>query len=518
MIEEDFTPKEPMSATATFTNKLPTLLYTSEQVREGEKLAAKSCDISLFELMQRAGQAAFDLLLHRYPDSKHILVCCGKGNNGGDGYIIANLAKKAGLTVSLWQVGDITQLQGDAKQAMRAYQAAGGHIQAPQKIVPADVDLIVDALLGTGIQGNVRPPFAAVIKTIKQASTPILSVDIPSGLDTDTGATLGSIVTADSTISFIGLKQGLLTGQARDHVGKLFFAGLGVSESFDDLIAAGAYLSSIDCLSEIKSRAKSAHKGTSGKAVFTGSNEGFNGAIYLAAKAAARAGVGMIAITCHAGSTTPIRSQFPEAMISAVDESTISERLQWTDVVCLGPGLGRDFWGKAIFQQCESYLQANKLPRVLDADALYFLATADDLKYSNERIITPHPGEAATLIGTSIAVIESNRFAAAAALQQRYGGIVVLKGAGTLIRCATTTTVCHAGNPGMATGGMGDVLSGVITAFLAQGYGLERSAILGTIVHSLAADECAKADGEIGMLASDLFTPIRHIINRCVNS
>jgi len=502
------------SSPTTFTASLPEPLYTSGQVREGEKQAAENCGIGLFELMQRAGQAVFDVLKQHYPDAKHILVCSGKGNNGGDGYIVASLAINAGMRVSVWQIGDANQLTGDAKQAMHAYLDIGGEIQQPCNTVSQEIDIIIDGLLGTGISGDVRSPFAELIGRLNQASIPIISIDTPSGLDTDTGTPLGSAIQADATVSFIGLKQGLVTGQARQQVGKLYFAGLGVDDSFKKLVPTTTLLSRSNWLRNLKPRVKHAHKGTSGKATFIGGDEGLNGAIYLAARSAARSGTGMIAVLCHVESATAIRTQMPEAMVSVCDNQTVSARMEWANVACLGPGLGRHQWGEDLFTQCESYLETHKKPRVLDADALFWLATTTAFTYSDERIITPHPGEAAALLGQSIASIEKDRFAAATKLQKRYGGVVVLKGAGTLIRDSQTTVVCHAGNPGMATGGMGDVLSGVITAFLAQGYNLEQSARLGTLVHSLAADECALKNGEIGMLASDLFEPIRHVVNQ----
>lgn len=503
-----------MNHSNTFTPKLPEPLYTSQQVRDGEKQAAKNVGVSLFMLMQRAGQAALDVILHRYPEAKHMLVCCGKGNNGGDGYIVATLGRNLGMRVSLWQIGDSGQLTDDVKQAMQAYLDSGGEVKSPCEYIPQGVDVIVDGLLGTGIQGDVRAPFTEVIETLNQALLPIISIDTPSGLDTDTGALLGNVVKADATVSFIGLKRGLVTGQAREYVGKLYFAGLGVSDSFDKLVSTKILLTHPSWLNQIKPRSKHAHKGCNGKAVFIGGGDGLSGAIYLACKGAARTGAGMIAVLCHPESALPMRTQLPEAMTSVASNQKVLERLEWSTVACLGPGLGRDKWGEDLFSQCESYLQAHKQPRVLDADALYWLANASVFSRSDERIITPHPGEAATLLGKSIAEIEKDRFAAAIDLQTRFGGVVVLKGAGTLIRDHQTTVVCHAGNPGMATGGMGDVLSGVITALLAQGYSVMQSARLGTLIHSLAADECTLNNGEIGLLASDLFESMRHIINR----
>lgn len=500
-----------MTLTSSNHSTLPDTLYTSEQVREGEVAAAQACHLDMYSLMLRAGQAVFDEVLHQYPNLKHILICCGKGNNGGDGYAAGKLALERGLTVTLWQVGSAQELKGDAATARDAFVGAGGVISAPQNTVPNSVDVIVDGLLGTGIIGEVRPYFAHLIERLNQAKAPIVAIDTPSGLNTDTGAVAGTAVVADHTVTFIGVKQGLVTANARAYTGLLSFAGLGVDGVFAKQTVASALLAQSSWLDLMKVRARDTHKGKQGSVFVVGGNEGMSGAAYLAACAAFRSGAGLVAAYVHPESRLPIRSMLPEAMVSSseTDLALLESRSQWASALCIGPGLGRDDWGKRVYSSAiEFSIKFNKA-MVVDADGLYWLSMHPERRAN--RVLTPHPGEAARLLGITSAQVESDRYSAAARLQHVFGGVVVLKGAGTIICDGSTMVVCHAGNPGMATGGMGDVLAGVITSFLAQGYSLFKSAVLGTLVHSCAADRNAKINGEVGMIASDLLNDIRYI-------
>ncbi|MGR5176374.1 NAD(P)H-hydrate dehydratase [Vibrio parahaemolyticus] len=499
--------------------RLPENLYTSQQVRAGEQEAAQHLQLAMYTLMERAGQAVFDLLVERYPDARSILICCGRGNNGGDGYIVGGLAIKAGFQVLLWQIGEASSLSGDAKRAMEAFVAAGGEIHAPCNEIPESIDVIIDGLLGTGITGEVRPFYAHLIDRINQACCPILSIDTPSGLDTDTGALLGHTVKADSTISFIGLKRGLVTGKARVYTGVLCFAGLGVEHVFDDLNTSNVILSQPNWLEQLLPRERDAHKGSHGRALVVGSGSGMSGACYLASAAALRAGAGLVAVQCHEDSAMAIRSLLPEAMVSSHNSLSLQSRLDWCSGVALGMGLGRDKWGGKVYEQVINTVSEKELPCVLDADALYWLSKEYYPLNTLHSIITPHPGEAAMLLGCSVAEIEKDRFEAIRKLQARYGGIVVLKGAGTLVDNGKNTVVCHAGNPGMAAGGTGDLLAGTILALLIGGYSAFHSAVLGTLIHSLAADQEALRYGETGMLASDMLPGIRQFANnRLFNS
>ena len=487
---------------------LPNSFYTAQQVKQGEVQAAKAKGLEMFSLMERAGQAVFTIALAQYPSAHHWLVCCGGGNNGGDGYIAACLAKSMGHQVTVWQIGDPEKLTGDALTAYYHWLDHGGDVYPVDDRIPRDVDLILDGLLGTGLNGPVREPVSDVIDTINQSGKPVIAIDIPSGLSADTGAVLGKSVRAQHTISFIGLKQGLVTGEARNYVGKLHFAGLGVSESFDEqniptVKAIDTRLMKL-CLPR---RAASSHKGKHGKAVLIGGHAGMGGAMILSAQACSRVGCGLTAALVHPENTTAMLMAAPEVMCAGWTEERLAQRLEWCDVIGLGPGLGRDDQSQYLFDA----VRASQKPKVVDADALCLLAQAPN--YDDRRILTPHSAEAARLLGASVELIEADRYKAITALQQKYGGVIVLKGAGTLVCDGHETFVCLAGNPGMATGGMGDVLTGVITSLLAQGLSLFNAAKAGVLIHSQAADKDAELKGERGLLASDLLPHLRTLVN-----
>ncbi|GHA66416.1 NAD(P)H-hydrate dehydratase [Photobacterium aphoticum] len=519
-------------------------VFSAAQVREGERAVAKLLNIEMYALMERAGAAVFDCLqqvcplaspssspLSSLPQASSIhtstnpsslpcvssaqppslLVCCGGGNNGGDGYVVARLAQQAGYQVTVWQGSDPARLQGDAARAYHAWCAIGGETCLPEKAVPDGVGVIVDALLGTGLSGTVRETMAAMIAAINCASVPIIAVDLPSGLCADTGRVWGTAVQATHTVTFIGVKRGLVTGRAARHVGALHFAGLGVEKAFAQHCLSTEHLITTSRMDRLlPARDRCAHKGDHGRILLVGGDRGFGGAIRLAAEAAARSGAGLTAALTQSDNALAMLVAIPEIMAQGWQQDgaeAARQRLDWADVLVLGPGLGQSGWSQALYQT----LSHTDKPLVLDADGLNLLARAPD--YKNNRIITPHPGEAARLLQCSVAEVENDRFSAARALQHRYGGVVVLKGAGTLVDDGHHCWVCTAGNPGMATGGMGDVLSGIIGALLGQGLGLSDAAQCGVWIHSTAADHCAQ-DGERGMLASDLFPYIRQRVNR----
>ncbi|MFV0449191.1 MAG: NAD(P)H-hydrate dehydratase [Vibrio sp.] len=488
---------------------IPSVFYTAQQVKQGEVLAAKSMGLEMFSLMERAGQAAFTIAFAQYPGTHHWLVCYGSGNNGGDGYIVACLAKSMGVQVTVWQHGDPENLKGDALSAYYHWLDHDGEVYPFDDVIPDDIDLIIDGLLGTGLSGTVREPIKDIIQLLNASHVPVVAIDIPSGLCANTGAVLGVAVKANHTISFIGLKQGLVTGQARNYVGQLHFAGLGVEECFEQQnkpTLKSILPKSIKLM--LAQREACAHKGMYGKVLLIGGNEGMGGAMILAARACARVGCGLIASLLHPFNVSSILVSIPEVMSAAWDdEQRIKRRLEWSNVVAIGPGLGRDAKAEMLFRHTQDLL-TNK---VVDADALYFLA--QNPNSDDKRIITPHPAEAAKLLGVDVNSIEADRFKAIKDLQNKYGGVVVLKGAGTLVSDGNEIFVCLAGNPGMASGGMGDVLTGVIASILAQGLSCFEAAKLGVIIHSKAADVNAKEKGERGMLASDLLCHLRELVN-----
>lgn len=509
-------------------------LYTAKQVRDGEAMAAHKKNISMFELMEKAGEATFHLIQSHYPNAHKWLICCGKGNNGGDGYIVARLAKKAGIEVNVWQAGDLTdKLSEDAQQALELWLTADGAVCHAKERIPPGSDLIIDALLGTGFKAPLRANYSTLISTINHSSLPVVSIDIPSGLDADTGhvgqdcsVVEGNhsgvqAVVAKHTITFIGVKQGLVTGAARNHTGSLHFAGLEVDDSFNQLnTPSGYYSSSHDMVDLLPARKRTAHKGDCGRVLLIGGNVGMGGAIRLASEACIRTGAGLVSVLTHPDHVLPILTARPEIMAQSWNSehrnkgkrkdcgATVVGKLQWASACVLGPGLGQDTRAKQIF----NHIASSSKSKVFDADALNLLA--NNPNHDSNRIITPHPGEAARLLNTTIAQIEFDRYQAVQDLQKIYGGVVVLKGAGSLVFDGDILWVCHAGNPGMASGGMGDVLSGIIGSLLGQGLTVSYAAIAGVLLHSCAADICAEEEGEIGLLASDLFKNLRRLIHR----
>lgn len=484
--------------------------YAMNQVRQGESSAASAKGLEMYSLMERAGQAVFAIGMAQYPSSEHWLVCCGPGNNGGDGYIVASLAKSVGMFVTVWQLGDPDSLTGDARKAYLHWLHHGGHIfNAENEQVPETVDVIIDALLGTGLRGEVRSDARLVIEKMNEFPAPIVAVDIPSGLCGDTGRVLGDSVHAEHTMSFIGLKQGLVTGQARDYVGELHFAGLGVEDVFYQQNQPTAWAICSDELGRVlPPRQSNTHKGTFGKALLVGGNDGMGGALILCAKATAKCGAGMVATLCHQNNVTPLLVSIPEVMSSDWNSlPEIEARLGWCNVIALGPGLGRDSEAQAIYH----VISSSDLNKVVDADALHFLALHPNV--DPNRIITPHSAEAAKLLDVSIAEIETDRFSSVRKLQAKFGGVAILKGPGTLVCDGNKTWVCLSGNPGMASAGMGDVLTGIIVSLLAQGVSLSEAACFGVLIHSKAADKEATITGQRGLLASDVINQLRYFVN-----
>ncbi len=489
--------------------RLPRNLYTASQVRELDRQAIEVCGIPGLVLMERAGAAAFEVLEAIWPDAWRIVVVCGTGNNGGDGYVVARLAQENDKNVRLLQVGDHSKLKGDAKSSALKAHEAGVHSEpfAADKLEHAD--LIIDALLGTGLDRDVTGDYLEAVKAINEAPAPVLAIDIPSGLNADTGRILGSAVEADATISFIGLKQGLLTGDGPACSGRVCFNDLDVPDEIYDAVHVSSCR--IDLLTQkplLGKRKATAHKGDFGHALIVGGDQGFAGAARMAAEAAARSGSGLTSLATRQQHATQIIMTRPEIMAHGVENcGELTHLLRRINVVGIGPGLCQGEWGTTMFRT----LLETSLPLVVDADALNLIAQ-EPVQRENW-ILTPHPGEAARLLGCTVTEVQSDRFTAIRELQKRYGGVVVLKGAGTLILSDQgCISLCDQGNPGMATGGMGDVLTGVITGLVAQGLDLLDAAKTGVCIHANAGD-LAVQQGERGMLAMDLMPAIRQLVN-----
>ncbi|MFN3919855.1 MAG: NAD(P)H-hydrate dehydratase [Methylohalobius sp.] len=489
------------------TDKLPEALYRAEQVRAMDRYAIEHLQVPGIVLMQRAGSAAFSVLNRHWPQAESIAVLCGGGNNGGDGYIVARCALDQGLAVKVFALSPAERLQGEALLAYQSYRAAGGETVGNLPAKLEGFDVVVDALLGTGLDREVEGKYAQAIAQINEFSGGVLAVDIPSGLHADTGAILGCAVEADLTVTFVGLKQGLFTGEGPACAGKIWYADLEVPQA----LPAGGQPSALLCSryqNFLSPRRRTAHKGQFGHVLVVGGEAGFTGAARMAAEAALRVGAGLVSLATRKEHAVCLNLGRPEIMVHGVEDLKELEPLvQRASVVAIGPGLGQSDWAKTLLEA----VLASQLPLVVDADALNLLAKSP--KKRENWVLTPHPGEAARLLGSTSSAVQKDRFAALGALIERYGGTCVLKGAGTLVGSVRQVPwICALGNPGMASGGMGDVLTGAIAGLIAQGLELDKGAKMGVALHAASADAAAKA-GERGLLASDLLPWLRRLVN-----
>ncbi len=508
--------------------ELPSHMFSAAQVRELDRIAIEECGIAGIVLMKRAGRALFELLSNKFAGLP-ITVFCGLGNNAGDGYIVAALAAQRRLPVSIVQLGDVARLQGDAKLAYEFALREGVEYRSFSDDMIVDEGVLVDALLGTGltagagakieseveVEVQVREPCARVIGWLNASGLPIVAADLPSGLCADSGSELGIAVRAAATVTFIGMKRGLLTGRGPALSGEVFYRDLEVpADLLGEVEGSVERLDLPSLLASLPARAADAHKGDFGHVMIIGGDSGFGGAPILAAEAAARMGAGLVSVATRPEHLAAILARRPEIMASGVTSGQeLEPLLQRPTVLVVGPGLGQGAWGQQMLQQALD----SGLPLVLDADALNLLAQGrigGDLVRDNW-VLTPHPGEAARLANVSVRQLQADRFGSAARLQQQYGGTLVLKGAGSLVASADGRLgLCSLGNPAMASGGMGDLLSGVIGALLAQGLPSSRATELAVCLHAATADLVVEERGARGLLATDLIDALPRLLNR----
>ncbi len=487
----------------------PTRLYTAAEVRELDRAAAKELKVPSLTLMERAGAAALQVLRVRYSGARRLAVFCGGGNNAGDGYVLARLARKKGMKVTVIALADPASLAGDAAVAARRHLRTGSVETAVSPAALAGADVIVDALLGSGLDRDVTGAYAQAVELMNESPVPVLAVDIPSGLNADTGARMGAAVKADATVTFIGMKRGLFTADGPEYCGEVLFDDLGApAAAYARSAVAAQLLDPREAAQQLPPRPRQSHKGRHGHVLVVGGDHGFLGAAVLAGSAAVRTGAGLVTVVTRPQHAACLALHRPELMTAAATFfGDLASLLARASVVAVGPGLGQSDWAVELF----AGLLESRLPLVADADALNLLAREPQRR--DNWVLTPHPGEAARLLGTSSEEVQSDRFAAAAALQDKYGGVIVLKGAGSLVLDADGIThVNCSGNPGMGSGGMGDVLTGVIAGLLAQGLEPGAAARVGTHLHGRAADLCAAA-GERGLSASDLLPVLRSLVN-----
>ncbi len=482
---------------------LPVDLYTRNAVVAMDAAAIAS-GIPGYTLMRRAGAAVFAALQQRFDACSRLLVLCGAGNNAGDGYVIARLAWQAGWPVRVASLTEVEGLQGDAATACEHWLELGQVLDFETSLLH-DCDVIVDALLGTGLAREVEGAWRQAIESVNASGKPVVAVDIPSGLDADSGVIHGAAIEADLTVSFIALKQGMFTASGRQCCGQVQFDDLGVPVSIIGLQSPSACLLDARVLQQLPRRRQDSHKGNFGHLLVVGGNHGMTGAVALAAKAALRSGAGRVSVVSRPEHVAIVTSVCPEAMVYASDNGQIDAALLAACThVLIGPGLGFDAWAQRLLYQIVRTPQ----PALYDADALNLLAQAkkpsqEECFPDNAVVITPHPGEAARLLQTGTASIQQQRFDAVTRCQLQSRAVAVLKGSGTLVHDGERIHVCDGGSAAMASAGMGDVLAGVIAALLAQGLPPSLAACIGVYAHAWAAEQAAQG-ADRGLLASDV--------------
>jgi len=489
-------------------------LFHSSQIKDCERAAMADLPVTETELMARAGLAAFDCLRQHFPHAHKLAVFCGSGNNAGDGYVLARLAHEAAYQVSIHQYKAPEHLPPSARAAAEAAILAGipCHFMSSNDIddtVDQDADLIVDALLGTGLNGLVQEPMTAAIQLVNSSELPVLSLDVPSGLNADTGQVMGTCARAAVTITFIACKTGLKTLDGPDHCGDLHIDDLGIAAYLSSMTPIAHTLKADSSSPLLPRRRRNCHKRDFGHVLVIGGDYGMAGAVFLAAQAALRVGAGMVSIATRPEHARTVLAQMPELMVHGIRRvEDLLPLISNASHCIIGPGLGLSDWADQLFHQ----VIASQLPMIIDASALRLLAQFP--QHDDNWVLTPHPGEAASLLACSVQAVQQDRYQAVSDLQATFGGQIVLKGNGSLL-CTDKSSLylCDAGNPGMASAGMGDVLSGVIAGLAAQGLSLADAAKLGVWIHARAGDLAAQQQGERGLIASDLLPWLRQLVN-----
>lgn len=483
---------------------LPIYAYTAEQAKRIDEFAIETLEMPGPTLMEQAGAFSWQCLQEHWPDAENILVFCGAGNNGGDGYVLARLALEAGKNVHVVRVGG----QGNLYAAGRYFNSQGAKAADFSNRLFNSADVVVDAMFGIGLDRPVNNEYRRIFSAINRSGCGVLALDIPSGINGTTGQIMSSAVKADVTATFICLKTGMMTGDGPAHTGQIRYDGLDIPEEAFNEVSPMMECITADILDDsLEPRALNTHKGHFGHVLVVGGDLGMGGAARMAAEAAARVGAGLVSVATRPEHVPAILAARPELMVRGIEEiADLVPMIEQAKVIAVGPGLGQSEWSQMLYEAC---VRSEK-PMVVDADGLNWLA-----KHPIDRdtwVLTPHPGEAARLLRTTRQEVQWHRMTIARQLQEKFGGVVVLKGLGSLVANNANLYVNTTGNPGMASGGMGDVLTGIIAGLWAQGMSSKRAANMGVYLHGKAADLAAR-DGQRGLLAMDVVQQLRPLVN-----
>ena len=499
-------------------------LYTASETRKIDNLAIKEKGISGYSLMQMAAEFTLDVILREFSPVEELIIFCSKGKNSGDGFLLGSFAKEFGLEVTIVMSNTSNVIKGVSRKAFEEMKDAKVKIistKSVEKLKVSNKAVIVDALIGTGLKGNLRKNIKESILALNKLGVklPVLSLDIPSGVNPDTGDADDIAVYADITATFVAQKRGCFTSVGKKFSGEIVYSDLEIPKNLFSKITSTSYVVDYeDSISKVVYREQDAHKGHFGNVVIVGGDRGLGGAGLLSSRAAVYSGAGLTSLVTRPEHVSASLVSCPEVMVKGVDSGQdIEEHLVKPDVIAIGPGLGQSAWSEQMIQRVFWEAEKRDVSVIMDADALNLLTK---LKLSSNLpkrlILTPHPGEAARLLNTSVAVIESNRFSAAAKIQKKFNATVVLKGSGTVICHKSGGTqkwgICDSGNPGMATGGMGDVLTGIIAGLLAQGLTLKEAAEAGVDLHAKAADQASLEFGEAGLTSSDVINELKYLL------
>ena len=475
-------------------------------------------------LMERAGAGAARVLRAQWPKpGGPVVVCCGRGNNGGDGFVIARHLRNARIGAEVWLAGRREDVRGDAAAMLARWRGAVTTVESASQVEAlqrrlARAGVVVDALLGTGLNAPVEGTLAAVIEAINAARRPVLAVDIPSGLSADSGRVLGTAVRADVTTTFAYPKVGEMLFPGAELCGRLAVIDIGIPPEALAAVRPGLRLLEAPEVGRLlPRRARDAHKGTFGHVVVIAGSRGKTGAALLAAEAAARAGAGLTTLAI-AGSLLPVmegrvREVMSEPLAETFDAAMVERVLDGRAAVTCGPGLGQTDDARALVHHVVRHA---RMPLVLDADGLNAVAGTPILRERPAAtVVTPHPGEMARLLGCSTEEVQADRLAAARRFAAEHDAVTVLKGARTVIAAPDGAgAISPTGNPGMASGGMGDVLAGIVGGLLAQRLDPLAAACFGVFAHGAAADAVVARRGEVGLLAGDLLGELPPTIAR----
>lgn len=486
-------------------------LYTAAEMRAVEEAYPGAT----LELMERAGAAVAEAVVRAWPDARRIAVWCGRGANGGDGLVAARELRTAGREAFVRLLAPESALRGDAAEELR--RAKDANVVFVEEAAPAD--LIVDALFGTGFRGKPRAEAARHIEELNESGSPVLAVDVPSGVDASTGEVAGPAVEAERTVTFHAPKLGLVVAPGRFHAGEVELVDIGLPES-----ETGHARVSAEFLAAVPRRGPRDNKYSAGAVLVVGGSTGMTGAPSLTAEAALRAGAGIVT-ACVPASLNPLFEQRlvevltrpcpdEDGTMAAGAADAILDAAEKAGAVALGPGLGRTEGTRALVGFLLDRLET---PVVLDADALWALAGHSDWVFQRDvpTVLTPHAGELGRLLGRESSWVAAHRLKSVQASADDVGAVVLLKGADTLVAApGRGVLVSDVGNPGLATAGSGDVLTGVVAAFLAKGMEGRSAAAAAAAACGVAADLAARVHGQAGMIARDVLESLSPALSR----